>query len=148
MSVIMSLNAYHSMQVGRTTFVELFTAYPDTQLLFRAFHAEDVSTLESSNAALQGTLINDACFEQRLPFGDCLLFSALLHRPCKAAGYTVPTATAPLRGLLQCLPCVARLKEANNHRMADPGFEWKMEKEHSAQNFNKVLKKFEDVIYG
>ena len=33
--------------------MELFTAYPDTQLLFRAFHAEDVSTLESSNAALQ-----------------------------------------------------------------------------------------------
>ena len=58
--------------------------------------------------------------EQGLPFGDCLLLSALLHRPRKAAGYAVPTATAPLCGLLHCLPCVARLKEANNHRMADP----------------------------
>ena len=33
--------------------MELFTAYPDTQLLFRAFHAEDLGALESSNAALQ-----------------------------------------------------------------------------------------------
>ena len=32
----------------------------------------------------------------------------------------MPTATAPLCGLLHCLPCVARLKEANNHQMADP----------------------------
>ena len=59
--------------------------------------------------------------DQGLPFGDCLLLSALLHRPCKAAGYAVPTATAPLCGLLHCLPCVAKLKEANNHQMADPG---------------------------
>ena len=62
------------------------------------------------------------CFDQS-PTGliDVFFFSASLHRPCKAAGYTVPTATAPLRGLLHCLPCVARLKEANNHQMADPG---------------------------
>ena len=60
------------------------------------------------------------CRDQSRPFGDCLFLSALLHRPRKAAGYTVPTATAPLRGLLHCLPCVARLKEANNHQMADP----------------------------
>ena len=32
----------------------------------------------------------------------------------------MPTATAPLCGLLHCLPCVAKLKEANNHQMADP----------------------------
>ena len=51
---------------------------------------------------------------------NVFFFSALLHRPRKAAGYAVPTATAPLRGLLHCLPCVARLKEANNHQMADP----------------------------
>ena len=57
---------FRSFQVGRTTFVELFTAYPDTQLLFRAFHAEDVSTLESSNAALQGPSINDVCFEWKM----------------------------------------------------------------------------------
>ena len=50
-----------------------------------------------------------------------MLLSALLHRPRKAAGYAVPTATAPLCDLLYCLPCVARLKEANNHQIADPG---------------------------
>ena len=60
---------------------------------------------------------------QGLPFGDCLLLSALLNRPRKAAGYAVPTATAPLCGLLHCLPCVARLKEANNHQMADPVYD-------------------------
>ena len=60
-------------------------------------------------------------YDQGLAFGDCLLLSALLHRPHKAAGYTVPTATAPLRGLLHCLPCVAKMKEANNLQMADLG---------------------------
>ena len=50
------------------------------------------------------------CHEQGRPLGDCLLLSALLHRPRKAAGYAVPTATAPLCGLLHCMACVARLK--------------------------------------
>ena len=62
-----------------------------------------------------------------------MLLSALLHRPCKAAGYTVPTATAPLRGLLHCLPCVAKLKEANNHRMADPALDNETLAERSCQ---------------
>ena len=61
------------------------------------------------------------CSDQGLPFGDCLLLSASLHRLRKAAVYAVPTATAPLCGLLHCSPCVARLKEGNNHQMADPG---------------------------
>ena len=43
-------------------------------------------------------------------WANVFIFSALLHRPCKAAGYTVPTATAALRGLLHCVACVARLK--------------------------------------
>ena len=59
--------------------------------------------------------VPQVCANQGRPFGDCLLLSALLHRPCKAAGYAVPTATAPLHGLLHCLPCVARLKEASKH---------------------------------
>jgi len=40
-------------KVGRTTFVELFSAYPETQLLFRSFHAEDVRVLHSSAELLQ-----------------------------------------------------------------------------------------------
>ena len=43
-------------------------------------------------------------------WANVFFFSALLHRPCKAAGYAVPTATAALRGLLHCVACVARLK--------------------------------------
>ena len=39
-------------------------------------------------------------------WGDIFFFSALLHRPCKAAGYAVPTATGALCGLLHCVACV------------------------------------------
>ena len=43
-------------------------------------------------------------------WANVFFFSALLHRPRKAADYAVPTATAPLCGLLHCVACVARLK--------------------------------------
>ena len=38
-------------------------------------------------------------------WANVFFFSALLHRPCKAAGYAVPTATAALCGLLHCVAC-------------------------------------------
>ena len=50
-------------------------------------------------------------------------FSALLHRPHKAAGYAVPTATAPLRGLLHCVACVAMLKKENIRPVGDSDLE-------------------------
>ena len=43
----------------------------------------------------------------------------MLHRPRKAAGYAVPTATAPLCGLLHCMACVARLKKENTLPVRD-----------------------------
>ena len=35
-------------------------------------------------------------------WANVFFFSALLHMPRKAEGYAVPTATAPLCGLLHC----------------------------------------------
>ena len=46
-------------------------------------------------------------------WANVFFFSALLHRPRKAAGYTVQQCTAchaALHGLLHCVACVARLK--------------------------------------
>lgn len=40
-------------KVGRTAFAELFTAYPDTQNVFRKFHAEDVRVLRAGSDLLQ-----------------------------------------------------------------------------------------------
>ena len=44
-------------------------------------------------------------------WANVFFFSALLHRPRKAAGYAVPTATTSLCGLLHRVAYVARLKK-------------------------------------
>ena len=50
--------------------------------------------------------------------GSLIAFFSLATQAGKAAGYAVPTTTAPLRGLLHCLACVAKLKKENNDPMA------------------------------
>ena len=52
---------------------------------------------------------------------NIFFFSALLHMPRKAAGYAVPTCTAPLCGLLHCVACVAGLKKENISPVGDSG---------------------------
>ena len=51
--------------------------------------------------------------KQSLPLGECFLFFCLATQ---AAGYAVPTATAPQHGLRHCVASVARMK----HRKHSP----------------------------
>ena len=57
---------------------------------------------------------------QGRPFGDCLLLSALLHRPHKAAGYAVPTATAPLHGLQALLALCSKAERSKQSPNGGP----------------------------
>ena len=116
----------------------LFSRFPRDGLKFLAVGQTCIATpLQIQLLAIKITL-KEASLQRRRPFGvwitvpdsrggtdfksqivirvshwaNVFFFSAMLHRPRKAAGYALPTATAPQApcGLLHCVACVARLK--------------------------------------